>query len=398
MSEFTPDNPIHAATLLDCDGLPFGHEIAFKMSEGMGMNPRTLAVVALLRARVTTLLESPNETDQQTVQQISAAFRINDQFEFNKAVTGEHAIGERPVLEWLAGVDDATFIKLAQWNVERQRSLQAQLVEDSPELVDLSLEKTIKLINLGLFPADALRRVRLAAKIYAPFQAMDSFEQAAKNATGLFNSYTIRLANLYAIATEQFGISVDLEETTFHELLHGAGEVSGGGFRFNQSSALYSRILEEAFVTHSTEVARSKRADPQIAAIDPAERIGYASFTYSEERRAMALLSATDIANVPPDLWAAAFFSNEDSQARRKLMAKLRGAFTLLDPDPIAFETLNQSYENTWVSQNSMERSRLLAELEKKVNRVRGLNREFARIIESSAADENSEWAVKIPA
>lgn len=398
MPEFTPDNPIHAATFLDCDGQPFGHEIAFEMSEGTGVNPRTLAMVALLRTKVTTLLESPHETDQQTAQRINTAFRINDQLEFNKAVAGERAIGERHILEWLAGVDDATFIKLAQWNVERQRSLQAQLAEDSKELVDLSLEKTIRLINLGLFPADALRRVRLAAKVYAPFQAMDSFEQGAKGANGYFDAHTITLANMYALATEQFGISVDIEHTTFHELLHGAGEVSGGGFFFNQSSALYSRILEEAFVTHSTEVARNKRSDPQIATIDPMERIGGATFTYGEERQAMALLSATDMANIPPDLWAAAFFSRGDSRARQELIAKLRSAFALLDPDPLAFETLNQSYEMAWIAQNDMERARLLADLEEKANRIRGLHREFASIIEDSVVDENNEWVVKISA
>ncbi|MDB5163234.1 MAG: hypothetical protein JWO54_149 [Candidatus Saccharibacteria bacterium] len=397
MSENISSSAREPIELLDCDGLAFGHAIALEMSESMSFTPEVTHAVATLRSGVLKLLESPTEADKEAAAQINSNFRINDQYTYNKAVSGTHRLGEQPILDWLAGADDAAFVKLAQWNVERRRSLEAQLAHDHDKLVELSIKKVLKLMELGFFPGEALRRVRLAAETFPRFKAMDSFEAGALQEMGHFDTEDIVLANLYALATEQNGISINLEKIAFHELLHASGCVSKGGFIYQSSSPLEGRVFEEFFVTHSTEVAFSGRHGPQVEVFNPYERIGGTDHIYAEERKAIGLLSSPQLANIPADSWANAFFSNYDSNYQRMVASQLKIAFTALYDQPNALEDFSKSYEDGWISRDASARSSLFLDLEKRVAKLQG--RQFSSMVEHElSVDDIVPWAISIPA
>jgi len=396
MSEVAPTIHQHPTKLLQCYGDAFGHAISLEMSEGKGLSPEVKLAVDSLRTGVATLLESPTQSDMRTIDIINSNFRTNDRTKFNQTMPEEQSVGKN-VLDWIAGADDEAFVKLALWNVERKRALEAQFAEDSEELVEDTLQRTRNLIELGFFPAKALNKVQKATNEFAPFKAMDSFEAGAMNAAGYFNSEVIALANHYQLATEQIGISPRLKNTTFHEMLH----ATGIGFFSNPKALVYARVLEEPFVSHSAAVSSGYEVGrDQVSIYDPNNRVGGSEYlSYSEERQVMGYLSEPDVGNIPPDLWANAFFSDKDGKYRPMLLSQLKLGFAAIRSDaPKAYRQFTKRYEKLWMASDHEGRTKLMQDFEKDVLEMRGY--EFELLSDDEVefeSDDFMSWVVHEP-
>jgi hypothetical protein len=396
MSEVSPSIHQHPTDLLQCYGEAFGHVISLEMSEGKGLSPEVKIAVDSLRKGITTLLESPASSSMRTIDSINANFRTNDRTKFNQAMPPEQGVGKN-VLDWLAGADDEAFVKLALWNVERKRALEAQLLEDSEELIEDTFQRTKNLMELDYFPANALKKVQKASKKFAPFKAMDSFEAGAMSANGYFNSEVITLANLYQLSSEQIGMSPRIKNTTFHEMLH----ATGTGFFSSNKALINTRILEESFVSHSAAVAAGYESGrDQVAVYDPNNRVGGSEYlSYTEERQVMGYLSEPDVGNIPPDLWATAFFSDKDSDYRPMLLNQIKLGFTAIRSDnPKAYKQFTKQYEKLWVTADHDGRSKLMQDFEKDVLEMRGYEYEVLSDDEVEfESDDFMSWVIHEP-
>ena len=385
MSEKLPVN------LLNVYGQPFGHSIVSSMEDAR--NPRTSIRknAHKLRKSVATLLSSPSEEYSDVVQSINHNFNTKDRHAYESHESDAQPVGNMSVLEWLAGASDKDLVAFAKWNVERHQQLTTLLEAYQDELIDAAIEKTEHLIDLDLFPKKALRAVRRAASIYSPFKAMDSFESGAIHAVGYFDTNTIRLANLYTSGEDRYPETQQLEQTTFHELLHASGHIEEQGFHFHDTP-VSGRIWEEAFISHSVGVAFTpEHIAPLPDIYDPAERPGNTVFSYSDERRTIGFLSSPDIADIPADLWGRAFFDRANQHQQKALARKLRLGFQALTSSEDGYETFSSAYEDTWYPDDRKSRDKLLEDIENSVYEFRGVE----LIDESSMgvfADEDTPW------
>jgi hypothetical protein len=192
------------------------------------------------------------------------------------------------------------------------------------------------------------------------------------HANGYFDTDVISIANLYLSPQEIEGTSLQLEKTTFHELLHASGYVNGAGFNFHDT-ALQGRAWEEAFVSHSVDVAFSQPdAAPQAEIINPFDRISVPTFSYIEERQLMAHLSSEELADISVDVWARAFFASKDKKYQQQLRQKLEDGFDRIDDRPHSLQLFNDEYEATWEPYDSKARYKVVTAMADKALRYLG--------------------------
>jgi hypothetical protein len=378
MSELSP------VELLRCNGQAFGHSIASGARNRRNPTRAVKEEVQHLRMNVMDLIESSDEHYAQVTRSINASFNHSDRLEFDVRKRNVRRVGERGILQWLSEASDKEFLEFAQWNVERRHSLFQNLEQDRDELTESALETANRLVDIGMFPVEALDNIKLAIDTYSPFAVMDSFESGAMQAAGYFDTHVISIANLYNEPILQLDISAQLEQTVFHELLHAAGHVGDAGFHFHKNP-VHGRLWEEAFIAHSTAVAFSaKHLDPQPDIFDPLERKGNIDTTYQDERQIMGHFSSPDIANIPADLWADAFFDDGENKNQRNIARKLRLGFQAISSSEDAFETFNEAYEATYSPiGNERARSDLLFALDNQICRYRGIDVES--LVENSS-------------
>jgi hypothetical protein len=381
-----------ATELLDCDGQAFGEAIGVAMTHRKAVPPELIEPITQLRSNLTELLSSREPGHVQAVKRVNAEFRRTDQFEYDRRQLRTRKIGNQGVLDWLAGASDKDIAAFAHWNVERRRHLAASIEESRPELIDGSLTKAEQLVANGLFPKHAVSWMRSAAERYSPFSVMDSFESGILSASGYFNKDIISLANLYVLATDHHGISPQLERTTFHELMHAAGFVGGGGFSFHPSP-LNGRVWEEAYVAHSTAVAHSKRlTDPQPEVIIPADRSDQTEFSYTEEREILGGLSTPALSDIPVELWGKAFFDKSEGRHQNTVLQKLRVGFDIIDPDPSAMNDFVENYEATWTNEDGAGRAHLLRTMAHRILRHQGIEVIETKIIHDFEPMQTIKW------
>ena len=250
-----------------------------------------------LRSSTIKLRSSEHINDQDAVRNINNMFV---QYDHTMATRNlNHRLREpigKDILEWVSHAPDEDVESFCKWSLVRTHHLTQALRRDQPDFINNTLDRASKLVSIGLFPSMALPVIDAATQRYQ-IQGMDSFYRGGMNAVGFCGSDTIAMANRYKSPKYMYFATTGMKKTMFHEYIHGAG--NDRGFFWGIKTAMpVARILEEAFVEHSSVVAFGPSMAKKPFIIDPAKRIGSWALngTYRPERTFMAtLVEHTDI-------------------------------------------------------------------------------------------------------
>ena len=279
----------------------------------------------MLRSRSAHVIESESEDDKKAVNYIKAYFGKNDyclaKSELNHTLDTPL---RQNVMDWMAHATDHDIEMFCKWSLMRTRDLTHSLHRDKTQLIDHTLDKTHNLADIGLFPPTAIPVMEAATDRYY-IQGIDSFHSGGLHRIAFCDDYTIGMANLYLSRPNIKYVTGHMKRTIFHEYMHGAG--NDRGFFWGISTQLpVLRIIEEAFVEHSTSVAHAplfKR--PHI--VNPKDRL-YDSGVYGPERTFLA--TAMDHAGIAVEHLSEAFFcvrGDERGESLRKDIEQKIGKF-----------------------------------------------------------------------
>ena len=251
-----------------------------------------------LRQKTRHLRSSQHTNDVEAVKNINKNFLVYDHTMATRNLN--HRLHEpigKDILEWVSHAPDEDVESFCKWSLVRTHHLTQALCRDQPDFINNTLDKASKLVSMGLFPPVAVPVIDAATKRYQ-IQGMDSFYRGGMNAVGFCGNDTIAMANRYKSPKYMYFATTGMKKTMFHEYIHGAG--NDRGFFWGIKTAMpVARILEEAFVEHSSVVAFGPSIAKKPFIIDPAKRIGSWALngTYRPERTFMAtLVEHADIA------------------------------------------------------------------------------------------------------
>lgn len=347
---------------LNCIGRPFGYDLAAALNfhAPLRLTNEQRAIAENMKARINELSKSDSAFDRTSLEEIGDHYRKNDLW----ALREEHQSlrVSRDIVGWLGRASCRSIAQFAVWNTERHDLLQASYKRDHQYMIEDTLGKIERLIDLGLFPKRARQSIEQAIGAYGVVRAMDSFEAGARQADGICTPEIITIANNYMLPDIMEGISPDMQGVYFHEYLHGAGMQSASGFMEGIATNGVHRWLEESFVEHATQVARDE-FQPDATVVHPAKRreIGAGS-VYYQERQILASLTSDNLAGIPIDLLATAFFSSRDSRERHEVERRLNTFFETILPgsEEQGIDTFSQLYEE---SRHDIERAHLFSKL-----------------------------------
>lgn len=309
--------------LLDCEARPFGYDLALTLNfrKPQRLTNEHHAIAEAMKRNLNQLSASPHWDDQKSLEAIDNFYRAND-LQALQNEQGSVRINSN-IASWLGRTSCHNVARFAVWNTDRHIQLQEALIRDHEHLADDTITRTEQLINLGLFPDIALSRVEQAIGAYGVLHAMDSFEAGARQANGYCTSRIMAIANNYEFRDTMEHPSSEMYSVVFHESLHATGMHANGGFMTGIESAGIHYLLEEAFVEHSTQVARDQlQPDMDVIHPDRRRKIGMDTIYY-QEREILAHLTSGNAATIPADLLAATFFSPHGSRERQEVEWRL---------------------------------------------------------------------------
>lgn len=282
-----------------------------------------------LRDNTMRLRASKHANDIEAVRSINNNFLVYDHTLATRKLNHQlcEPIG-KDILEWMTHAPSNDIEMFCRWSLMRTRQLTRALHRDQPDFINLTMDKAEDLVKHGLFPPLAVPVIDAATRRYQ-VQGMDSFFRGGKNAAGFCTDDIIAMANRYTSPKYLHGATGAMKKTMFHEYLHGAGR--DRGFFWGISTRLpVARILEEAFVEHSSVVAFSKFLTKRPNVVDPAKRFGVWNHNsgYRQERTFLStLLTHTEI---PLEQMSEAYFrprgDHRGEQLRDDIERKI-GAF-----------------------------------------------------------------------
>lgn len=282
------------------------------------------------------LLHSNHPQDVEAVPYINSHFDTYDQVAANEELKDKlsRPLGHT-ILNWLSQAPTGDIVTFSTWNTDRQQTFQRQLNMDQILLQQDTIARVEKLIDIGLYPKNATGLYLGAMERYGKFKAIDSFTSGGMLADGYCDDTTIALANRYEKPDILKDPGYTMKEISFHEYTHGAGWQRGflSGI-YTKHSRL--RILEEAFVTHVSNVAmvESDGDDPLFDhaphVIHPQKRIADVG-RYAVERELLDVIAKGDADGpIPIDFMAETYFSPFDTKGginRRQELERRIGAF-----------------------------------------------------------------------
>ncbi len=338
--------------LLDCDARVFGAAVVETFGvqrAGDAVNTKeTREEIKQLRESAKILVTSENSVYKSAVNYLNATFAINDGEVASRELKTKYVQG-KDVLAWLQKSSYKDIALFAEWNVNRQAAFQRAIVQDQPVLDADTIERTERMIDLGVFPKRALTRVEKSLGSFGVFYAMDSFEQGSQQAAGYCDNNMMAIANLYENKADLSGITPGMFNTAFHERLHGTGRPKGAFFT-GVTKKKTMRWLEESTVEHATVVSGNV-ADPQVHTFMAADRMHDVSpGAYQNERILLGDLQQQDKADIPLDLLYEAFFSSGYSKSRREVEARLSRFFETVYPElgNSALYLFSENYEKAY--------------------------------------------------
>jgi hypothetical protein len=330
------------------DGLPFGHEV---VAATAGSDPTELArQLRLTRAAVVALKTSDNPDDINRAELINARF----QEERVGAELSDIALANwHPrLLNALPRATNSQLQQFCEWNVQRQTARQDALASVAPMLHDEAVERAEHLVDIGFFPKQAVELFKGSITKGGDPYMLDSFESGGSQANGYFypEDGRIGLANLFQDPTNFYGMTTQLRQVNFHERFLAAVSAAHGGF-YEGLTGPRSRVpfLEEAIVSHGTQVAFSPRQLPEV--LMPSNRLdGENSGSYVAVREFVGALARDGLYPFEAEQLSTSVFSPVGrSIARKDLRRKLEGNFRVIFPEQgdYALSKATSDYEST---------------------------------------------------
>ncbi len=224
-----------------------------------------------------------------------------------KSFLGKEAVSQ------MYQADDWALRKVVRWWNDEHVKFQAGLNEAKPDLRREATDAAARLADSGLITLYGFKRIQDSMQVHN-VKPMDPFMQGAHSAKGLYLLATreIGLANNFINQKEYAGVSAELAQTYFHEILHGAGVLSRSGYW--QAPRGNSILIEEATVAHNSNVAFADTPLPDV--LHPAKRTNDDGM-YAPERGLLAL------AGIDAVRLCRGYFERDESQNRHHVYAAL---------------------------------------------------------------------------
>lgn len=244
-----------------------------------------------LRQHSVNLRASKHPNDIKAVNDINDNFLMYDHTMATRKLN--HQLREpigKDIMEWMSFAPSRDIEKFCRWSLIRTHHLTQALRRDQPDFINTTLYKAEGLVDQGLFPPIAVPVIEAATRRYS-VHGMDTFFRGGMNAVGFCGDNIIAMANRYKSPKYMYFATTAMKKTMFHEYLHGAGH--DRGFFWGIKTAMpVARILEEAFVEHSSVVAFSPAIAKKPFVIHPEKRHGSwnRNSTYRPERTFIAKL------------------------------------------------------------------------------------------------------------
>lgn len=317
--------------------------------------------VTWLQIGIKDLLRSTGYKDKRAVEHVSTRFDSDDRsmFEWETQDYRETEVGPN-ILTWLASVSVKDFALFALWNTARRHQLQARLNEEFTDRRDTALGDVERLIDAGIYPAEAMKLYDETFNRYGKFTAIDSIEAGLMGADGYCGDDTIGIANLYTRPDDMRGNNRNFRRTIIHERTHGVAR-SGGwhdrGFSLGIATPYtYIHTLEEYWASKteaSVNFAEHEQNGWPRTELAAHMQLPSDNRSYPHLNNYYDLIaSLSGKLDIP--LVGHAYVSHRDSSKGRLLRQRVEDAITEVTGQP-AFFDLNDRYEAAETTEERIE-------------------------------------------
>ncbi|USN96192.1 MAG: hypothetical protein H6797_03890 [Candidatus Nomurabacteria bacterium] len=267
----------------------------------------TIGGIHALRSHIYKLLELGDNDDLSVSRSVNHFFNRTDYKVARDDLNENLDTPIQPdIVEWISTASDHDIEQFCIWSLCRTIYLTGSLSRDKSKFTDHAMDKTEKLISIGLFPPFAHSIMRNATNRY-DLRGLDSFHSVGLHRIAYCGDDEIGVSNLYVNRKNMSIPSKEMKRTMFHEYIHGGG--NDRGFFNGITGSHCMRILEEAFVEHATVVAHTTLIR-QPSVIHPKKRLKLfeeTSGTYVPERTFLA--TTCDYTGISIEHLSEAYFS-----------------------------------------------------------------------------------------